>query len=70
MGGPPESRQIFVDEIQKSFEMFLNVLFWNEVLKVISELQTCAEAAPVLETLSSPIEHCPAPPRFTVREPW
>jgi hypothetical protein len=54
MGGPPERRQIFVDEIQKSFEMFLNVLFWNEVLKVISELQTCAEAAPVWETLSCP----------------
>jgi hypothetical protein len=43
-----------VDKTQKSFEIFLNVIFWNEVLKVGSELQTCAVAARVCETLSKP----------------
>jgi hypothetical protein len=33
MGGPPEKRQIFVDETQKYFEIFLNVLFWESSAK-------------------------------------
>jgi hypothetical protein len=33
MGGPPERRQIFVDETQKSFEIFLNILFWMKFFK-------------------------------------